>query len=304
MVRDLGSNRYLFTFYHERDIARVLSDGPWTFDQNLVLLRRLEDGDDPMIVALTKASFWIQMHDVPVGFMSDKVARMIGNHVGIYEQSDSRSFDGIWRTFIRVRTTIDVTKPLKAKMKMKKPGGEWFWVTLRYERLPSFCFHCGIIGHADKFCPEAFDKPMQSTERPFGSWMRAGGRRGGTTTPNKWLVLDQSTAGMSARALGRSGSPVTSNEKLMQQVVGNMPLHGLNVDNDEGVRACEGSGELNAEGGSEGVVFTDQKRKKTISEGESEESGPGIWNSPMIVEEVGHFNSEEVGSGFQAHRAQ
>lgn len=95
MVRDLGSNRFLFTFYHERDIARVLSDGPWTFDQNLVLLRRLENGEDPMMVPLNKSSFWMQVHDVPVGFMSEKVATVIGNHVGSFEKSDSRSFEGL-----------------------------------------------------------------------------------------------------------------------------------------------------------------------------------------------------------------
>lgn len=66
MVRDLGNNRFLFLFYHERDISRVVNDGPWTFDKNLVLLRRLTEGEDPLVVTLDVAAFWIQVHNVPV----------------------------------------------------------------------------------------------------------------------------------------------------------------------------------------------------------------------------------------------
>lgn len=58
---------------------------------------------------------------------------------------------------------------------MKKPGGEWFWVDFRYERLPSFCFHCGVIGHSDRFCPVAFATEVVGKEKPFGPWLRAGG---------------------------------------------------------------------------------------------------------------------------------
>lgn len=32
-VRELGSNSFLFIFYCEQDISRVLSDGPWMFDK-------------------------------------------------------------------------------------------------------------------------------------------------------------------------------------------------------------------------------------------------------------------------------
>lgn len=49
-VRELGEQRFLFTFYKERDISRVVEEGPWTFEQNLVVMKRLTKGDDPMVV--------------------------------------------------------------------------------------------------------------------------------------------------------------------------------------------------------------------------------------------------------------
>lgn len=47
------------------------------------------------------------------------------------------------------------------------------WVTIRYERLPEFCFGCGVIGHGLKDCNmnPANEKEDQN-KREFGSWLR------------------------------------------------------------------------------------------------------------------------------------
>lgn len=36
------SNIYIFKFFHELDIKRVLDDGPWTFNQQVLVLKRLD----------------------------------------------------------------------------------------------------------------------------------------------------------------------------------------------------------------------------------------------------------------------
>lgn len=58
-----------------------------------------------------------------------------------------------------IRVKIDITKPLKRRMKLRKAGGEWIWITFKYENVPMFCFICGIIGHSEKFCNTLFDTP-------------------------------------------------------------------------------------------------------------------------------------------------
>lgn len=69
----------------------------------------------------------------------------------------------IWRgkasgTFLRARVALEIAKPLRRGIlhqvdRLKEP--EWFDV--QYEKLPFFCFSCGIMRHTEIEC----DKPAQ-----------------------------------------------------------------------------------------------------------------------------------------------
>lgn len=115
----------------------------------------------------------MQVFDLPIGFNSDSVLKSIGNYVGKFLEVDSKNFQGLWRNYLRVKVVIDVQRPLKSCMKIKKAGGDWFWIKFKYERLPSFCFYCGLIGYLDKFCEALFDNPHAGDERKYDSSLRA-----------------------------------------------------------------------------------------------------------------------------------
>lgn len=72
-------------------------------------------------------------------------------------------------------------------MRIKKKGGDWLWIHFKYERLPSFCFFCGIIGHSDKFCELLFDNPEKGEERKFDINLRAPTRRQQTSSSSQWM---------------------------------------------------------------------------------------------------------------------
>ena len=60
-------------------------------------------------------------------------------------------------------------------------GGESQWIQLRYERLPNFCYRCGILSHALRECLETTDTNGQNEEEhmQYGAWWRGEpGRRG------------------------------------------------------------------------------------------------------------------------------
>lgn len=101
--------------------------------------------------------------------------------------TDPRNFQGSWRNYLRIQVAIDVHRPLKSQMHLKKSGREWMWIRFKYERLPPFCFYCGIIGYSEKFCEALFDNSEKSEKRKYDSLLRASMQRLTNVKNNQWL---------------------------------------------------------------------------------------------------------------------
>lgn len=103
--------------------------------------------DIPHTVNLHTMDLWIQIHELRPGFMTEKVVQEVGNYIGMFIQSCPSNFMRGWKEYLRVRVKVDLSKPLKRRMKVRKAGNEWFWILFKYENVPTFCFICGILGH-------------------------------------------------------------------------------------------------------------------------------------------------------------
>lgn len=64
-VKEIPNSRFVFQFFHEKDIQRILNEEPWAFENATLVLERLKDGDQPTNVFLDRVNFWIQVHNVP-----------------------------------------------------------------------------------------------------------------------------------------------------------------------------------------------------------------------------------------------
>ncbi|XP_030489697.2 uncharacterized protein LOC115706250 [Cannabis sativa] len=186
-VKELENNLYLFQFYHEVDIERVKEGSPWTFDRVPLLFERLKQGKNPRSVPLNRIDFWVQLHNLTTGFMSETVIRGLGNYLGEYVKSDPNNFVGVWRDYLRIRVKINVTQPLKRKKKLIKQGGLSCHALFKYEDLPTFCFICGVLGHSERFCDRLFDTPYDQLDKPYGLEMKAPPRRRNYAAGARWL---------------------------------------------------------------------------------------------------------------------
>lgn len=186
-MKQLDSNRFLFQFYHDIDINRVIDGSPWMFGRFHLVFQRLKNGDDPRKVEIKHIDLWVQLHGMNAGFMSQRVAKDIGNYLGSYLEGDPNNFIGVWREFLRIRVSILLDIPIKRRMKLRKSEKEWCWVNFKYEAIPTFCYICGMIGHGERFCEAIFDTPLESIEKPYGAWLRADPRRKTHTMGARWL---------------------------------------------------------------------------------------------------------------------
>ena len=102
-----------------------------------------------------------------------EVGRDLGNCLGNFIEADRRTGHYDQAKFMRIRVDLQLDKPLRRRGKVAGDDGDKFWVSFKYERLPTFCYFCGRMGHDDKHCPEPAEH--LNSPRQYGDWLRASG---------------------------------------------------------------------------------------------------------------------------------
>lgn len=151
-IKDLRPGVYLFQFYHVDDMDWVMNGGPWTFDNVMLVLGKINAGEDPLEVPLFKLQFWIQLYGVPSGLMTEAAGIQLGNFFGSFISYDPNNNSSIWHESMRIKISVDVRHPLKRKKKICRKNGTECIVQCKYERLGDFCFVCGLVTHTERFC--------------------------------------------------------------------------------------------------------------------------------------------------------
>jgi 14-3-3 protein epsilon len=187
-ISAIEENKFLFQFFHLWDMERVFQGGPWLFDNHMLVLKKLNVGDDPITTELDEAEMWVQIYNLPFGYMSPSIGEFIGSHLGRFIKYDDYNSYGAWRLYMRIRVAVKVNEALKKSLTFEKEDGGIVHLHFKYEKLGVFCFECGLIGHSERFCPKRLNPDFVEGEKGWGNFIRAGNSAiGGGATVNKWL---------------------------------------------------------------------------------------------------------------------
>ena len=104
--------------------------------------------------------------------MSEEAGKGIGSKIGKVIEVGKISLQAEQAKFMRIRVEIPIGKPLRRGGNITTTDDDRCWLTFRYERLPTFCYICGLMGHDDKHCCKSQQEGMK--ERQYGEWLRAG----------------------------------------------------------------------------------------------------------------------------------
>ena len=177
-IFEVGNNTFQFKFSSRYQMEWVENGGPWNFENNLLLLCRWKKGLTSENITFTHSSFWVQLWGLPFELMTEMVGRDIGNSMGRFIELDKRANQFDQAKFLRIRVELPVEKPLRRGGNIVGMEGDKYWVHFKYERLPTFCFFCGKMGHDLKHCNACLDR--QNVTAQYGDWLRASGSsRGG-----------------------------------------------------------------------------------------------------------------------------
>lgn len=198
----LGDNLFLVDFEHVWDKARVLEGRPWDFEGNLFSVEDFNGLIPPTQMNFDKADFWVRFFNLPLACMSKDVGFQIGSSVGLVVEVDTDE-DGVgWGEFLRVKIRVDLTKSL-SRGRVLKVNGSTVWVAFQYEKLPKFCFQCGIIRHGSTGClQQRGRRSYPETATQFGAWLRVPSQNrrsnsnwGGYAGGNMGRTTNQSNSG-------------------------------------------------------------------------------------------------------------
>ena len=125
-IVDVGNNVLQFKSSSEYQLQWVEKNGPWNFDNNLLLLCRWRRGLSSTNITFTHSPFWVQIWGLPFELMFEEVCRDLGNSLGRFIETDRRVGQSDQAKFMRVRVDLQLDKPLRHGGKIASVEGEKF----------------------------------------------------------------------------------------------------------------------------------------------------------------------------------
>ncbi|XP_050282322.1 uncharacterized protein LOC126723089 isoform X8 [Quercus robur] len=220
-ITDVGDGLLRFKFSMESQLKWVINNGPWSFDNHILLLRRWEKGMTVFSVNFQTVPMWVQVWELPFDLINQEAGRAIGRRIGRVIEVDCKSIASGEARFLRVRVDVPLDKPIRRGAPVLSPEGDKVRVAFKYEGLCGLCFHCGLLGHEAKACKTT--KLKVGEKSPYGEWMRA------TEDVTQSLgVLSQTSNSLVAQSL-RDGDPNANNEER-EEALFFLESHSFHLD--------------------------------------------------------------------------
>ncbi|MBA0791382.1 hypothetical protein Gohar_015961, partial [Gossypium harknessii] len=95
------------------DFKRVVEGMPWFFNRHLIIFNKMEREEDPLRIPFNHGIFWVQVHNLPLGFFTEGMTNQFGIFIGQFLEYDTNLITRGGRTFMCIRVKLDVRVPLK-----------------------------------------------------------------------------------------------------------------------------------------------------------------------------------------------
>jgi hypothetical protein len=153
-AKSVGKNTFITILDSKMDMDRILDGSPWNVHNKAVLIQNFDPNLRPTDVKFDNMVVWIRIYNLPFSLMNKKWGMELARKVGTDVKVEVDAQDRAWGQYLRARVMVDVSKPLLRCVSIfsaKRQTQEWYDV--RYEKLPNYCYSCGIIGPSSLVCP-------------------------------------------------------------------------------------------------------------------------------------------------------
>ena len=151
--------------------------GPWNIEGYPLILKMWNQNMAVEDIDFSSLPLWIQVHDLPIEYMSKENAEEIGAMVGEVLEVDFTGNGGVCMSkFLIVKVEHKVEDPLRSGFFLDRSPQPDLWIQFKYERIADFCYQCGRLGHLKARCSTSnpsFEQQSRQEPYRFGPWMKA-----------------------------------------------------------------------------------------------------------------------------------
>ena len=90
-ITDVGEGLMQFKFSMESQLNQVLNNGPWSFNNHLLLLKRWERGMTAFTVDFKVVPIWVQVWGLPFDLINEEVGKDINGGIGRVLEVDCKA---------------------------------------------------------------------------------------------------------------------------------------------------------------------------------------------------------------------
>ncbi|CAA0826959.1 Unknown protein, partial [Striga hermonthica] len=232
-VKEVGENFFQFIFGCKEDKEKVLAGVNWVFENQYLVLQDWREGLIASDPGFGEISLWVQVHKLPLNWLSIEVGRKIGKLFKKIKNVIVVKSGGVHGSYLRLLVSHDIAEPILRCTHIKL-GEQRLGVTFQYEKLVSCCFYCGLVGHLERACTARANDIEEGIQKmgQFGEWLKATetGKTGGSS--------QNSTPSQTNSNLLQSGNPSNTAheeefvaEKSYEETGAELPLIHLPKDN-------------------------------------------------------------------------
>ena len=75
-------NKFMVQLFHKGDPEKILDGSPWLLKNNMIILKKVTVGEHLVVIQMTTAKIWVQVHQHLFGFMDVSIGAFVGSDIG------------------------------------------------------------------------------------------------------------------------------------------------------------------------------------------------------------------------------
>lgn len=175
-VDKVEDNIFKFSFGNKKDQDKIYNGRLWSLIGVHLVLKEWDANRPLKEIFFRFSTFTVQIHGLPPVYIHNKSVLKIGEIIGGVHKETINKRCVVQNSYLHFKVDIDVSKPLQAGYFQERPDSEELWIQFKFERLPNFCFKCGMMDHVTGKCHYK-ESTLITTENGisaqiFGVWLR------------------------------------------------------------------------------------------------------------------------------------